>query len=167
MHSSRICLENQSTGMAKLTTNSPFCGIIYQFRSVKNQVNSLDSMMIPRFGLGESILKHSRISPCCSLEPNVVLSARRKCLVYLEGTLWSGIFSAATRDRHFILWKHLASFFLCCPPGTTGGKNEKKKQGVCHTVTLPFTLKSILMQTKNYGNSIISPCIRYNLPQIP
>jgi hypothetical protein len=38
---------------------------------------------------------------------------------------------------------------------------------VCHTVTLPFTLKSILMQTKNYGNSIISPCIRYNLPQIP
>jgi len=33
------------------------------------------------------------------------------------------------------------------------------KQGVCHTVALPLTLKSILMQKKkNYGNSNISPC---------
>jgi hypothetical protein len=33
------------------------------------------------------------------------------------------------------------------------------KQGVCHFVTLPFTLKSILLrQKKNYGNSNISPC---------
>ncbi len=32
------------------------------------------------------------------------------------------------------------------------------QQGVCHTVTLPFTLKSILRQKKNYGNSNISPC---------
>ncbi len=32
------------------------------------------------------------------------------------------------------------------------------KQGVCHTVTLPFTFKSILRQKKNYGNSSISPC---------
>jgi hypothetical protein len=32
------------------------------------------------------------------------------------------------------------------------------KQGVCHTAALPFTLKSILRQKKNYGNSIISPC---------
>jgi hypothetical protein len=30
------------------------------------------------------------------------------------------------------------------------------KQGVCHTVALPFTLKSILKQKKNYGNSKIS-----------
>jgi hypothetical protein len=27
---------------------------------------------------------------------------------------------------------------------------RKGKQGVCHTATLPFTLKSILMQKKNY-----------------
>jgi hypothetical protein len=42
---------------------------------------------------------------------------------------------------------------------------EKKKQGVCHNVTLPFTLKSILRQKKkNYGNSNISPCKNnYNL----
>jgi hypothetical protein len=33
-----------------------------------------------------------------------------------------------------------------------------KKQGVCHTMALPFTLKSILRQKKNYGNSNISPC---------
>jgi len=33
---------------------------------------------------------------------------------------------------------------------------------VCHTVALPFTLKSILRQKKNYGNSnIISPCKKY------
>ncbi len=32
------------------------------------------------------------------------------------------------------------------------------KQGVCHTVALPFTLKSILRQKKNYGNSNISAC---------
>jgi hypothetical protein len=33
------------------------------------------------------------------------------------------------------------------------------KQGVCHTVALPFTFKSILRQKKlNYGNSNISPC---------
>jgi hypothetical protein len=32
------------------------------------------------------------------------------------------------------------------------------QQGVCHTVALPFTLKSILKQKKNYGNSYISPC---------
>ncbi len=32
------------------------------------------------------------------------------------------------------------------------------KQGVCHTVALSFTWKSILMQKKNYGNSNITPC---------
>ncbi len=31
-------------------------------------------------------------------------------------------------------------------------------KGVRHTVALPFTLKSILRQKKNYGNSNISPC---------
>jgi hypothetical protein len=36
------------------------------------------------------------------------------------------------------------------------GKNNK--QGVYHTVALPFTLRSIFMQKKNYGNSNISPC---------
>jgi len=38
----------------------------------------------------------------------------------------------------------------------------RSQQGVCqsvtHTVALPFTLKSILRQKKNYGNSNISPC---------
>jgi hypothetical protein len=33
----------------------------------------------------------------------------------------------------------------------------KKQQGVCHTVALPFTLKSILRQKKNDENSNISP----------
>jgi hypothetical protein len=32
------------------------------------------------------------------------------------------------------------------------------KQGVCHSLVLPLTLKSILRQKKNYGNSNISLC---------
>jgi hypothetical protein len=32
------------------------------------------------------------------------------------------------------------------------------QQGVCHPVALPYTLKSILRQKKNYGNLNISPC---------
>ncbi len=38
------------------------------------------------------------------------------------------------------------------------GKSNQNKQGVCHSVALSFTLKSILRQKKNYGNSNISPC---------
>jgi len=34
---------------------------------------------------------------------------------------------------------------------------QPTKQGVCHTMALPFTLKSILRQKKNYENSNISP----------
>ncbi len=44
--------------------------------------------------------------------------------------------------------------------GGRRGKNEedyKKGEGVCHTVALPFTLKSMLRQKKNYENSNISP----------
>jgi len=32
------------------------------------------------------------------------------------------------------------------------------KQGVSHSLALPFTLQSIIRQKKNYGNSNISPC---------
>jgi hypothetical protein len=41
-------------------------------------------------------------------------------------------------------------------------------RGVCHTMPLPFTLKTILRQKKNYGNSNISPCkniLKKNPPQ--
>jgi hypothetical protein len=34
-------------------------------------------------------------------------------------------------------------------------ETNQPKQGVCQTVALPFTLKSILMKKKNYGNSNI------------
>jgi hypothetical protein len=35
---------------------------------------------------------------------------------------------------------------------------------VCHTIALPFALKIILRQKKNYGNSNISPSMqKYNL----
>jgi hypothetical protein len=34
----------------------------------------------------------------------------------------------------------------------------QNKQGVCHTLALPFTLKVKLRQKTNYENSNISPC---------
>jgi hypothetical protein len=40
------------------------------------------------------------------------------------------------------------------------------KLRVCHTVALPFTLKSISREKKNYENSNISPWKIYNLPEI-
>jgi hypothetical protein len=43
---------------------------------------------------------------------------------------------------------------------------QGKKQGVWHTVALPFTFKSILRQKKNYGNSNISLCKNNNLQKI-
>jgi hypothetical protein len=36
--------------------------------------------------------------------------------------------------------------------------HKQPKQGVYHTVALPFTTKSIFRQKKNYENSNISPC---------
>jgi hypothetical protein len=33
-----------------------------------------------------------------------------------------------------------------------------ERRGVSHCMALPFTLKSILRQKKNYGNSNTSPC---------
>jgi hypothetical protein len=38
---------------------------------------------------------------------------------------------------------------------------------VCDSVALPFTLNNILRQKKNYGNSNISPCKKYNLKKNP
>jgi len=37
---------------------------------------------------------------------------------------------------------------------------------VIHTVALPFTLKSILMQSKHYGNSKYFTMQKHNLPKI-
>jgi hypothetical protein len=48
-------------------------------------------------------------------------------------------------------------FFLLNPPPKCV-VTHCRILGVCHTLALPFTLKSILMRKKNYGNSNISPC---------
>jgi len=42
-----------------------------------------------------------------------------------------------------------------------------EQQGVCHTVAIPFTLKSISRQKKNYGNSKYFTMQKYNLPKTP
>jgi hypothetical protein len=59
-----------------------------------------------------------------------------------------------------LIWQTMRVLY----PFQLPGKNKsvdlftpKIKQGVCHTVALPFTLKSILRQKQNYGNSNISP----------
>ncbi len=45
--------------------------------------------------------------------------------------------------------------------------SQTKTRGVSHTMALPFTLKSILRQKKNYGNSNISPCQNIILKKNP
>ncbi len=56
--------------------------------------------------------------------------------------------------------------FPCHGGGQIGNiLHVKIKQGVCYTMALPFTLKSILRQKKNDGNSNISPC--KNIPNLP
>jgi hypothetical protein len=44
--------------------------------------------------------------------------------------------------------------------------SKPTKQGMCHTVALPFTLKSIFRQKKNYGNLNISPCKNISFKKI-
>jgi hypothetical protein len=41
------------------------------------------------------------------------------------------------------------------------------KQGVCHTMVLPFTLKGVLRQKQDYGNFKYFTMQQYNLPKIP
>jgi hypothetical protein len=43
----------------------------------------------------------------------------------------------------------------------------KIEQGVCHTVPLPFTLKNVLRQTKNYGKLKYFTMQIYNLQKNP
>jgi len=57
-------------------------------------------------------------------------------------------------DWRFLIFKNK----ITLPEDPFPHTPQKKKQGVCHNVALPFTLKSIFRQKKNYGNSNISPC---------
>jgi hypothetical protein len=65
-------------------------------------------------------------------------------------------------SRRNIEERECLEFCAKCKPKSddppTPGTALKRKQGVFHTVALPFTLKSILMQKKNSENSNISPC---------
>ncbi len=62
------------------------------------------------------------------------------------------------------LWREkghqdLGGFFFFFPPFfSKRTKKQTNKKGVCHTLALPFTLKGILRQKKNYENSNTSPC---------
>jgi hypothetical protein len=77
----------------------------------------------------------------------------------------------ALLDQLFQVWVYKYKNNLYC-----GQTNKHKlylycnlygKQGVCHTMALPFTLKSILGQKKNYGNSKFFTMKKYNLQKIP
>jgi hypothetical protein len=59
-----------------------------------------------------------------------------------------------THNLNLPPWKSLLD---CKVQWRLGGRLWFITRGVCHTVALPFTLKSILSQ-KNYGNSNISSC---------
>jgi hypothetical protein len=65
---------------------------------------------------------------------------------------FSARFSIVLRVFQYLIAMNFKSFFLGRSPLVQHHKNEK--QGVYHTVALPFTLKIILRQKKNYGNSI-------------
>jgi len=54
-----------------------------------------------------------------------------------------------------IILHHLGN---CTTKGLGWAIHGNVKQGVCHIVALPFRLKIISRQKKNYGNSKISPC---------
>jgi predicted translin family RNA/ssDNA-binding protein len=45
--------------------------------------------------------------------------------------------------------------------------SENRLHKGCVTLALPFALKKNLKQKKNYGNSNISTCKKYNLPKNP
>jgi len=54
-----------------------------------------------------------------------------------------------------------------CGLGELNMTNKPKQtRGVCDTMALPFTMKSILMQKKNYGNSNDFTMQKYYLPKI-
>jgi hypothetical protein len=58
---------------------------------------------------------------------------------------------------HYVIL-HLFSWQLSPQSHQVSLGKKSKKHRVCHTVALPFTLKSILRQNKNHGFSNISPC---------
>jgi hypothetical protein len=70
-----------------------------------------------------------------------------------------------TLKNHFFTFFYL---LICQRGGQTARSSQKlfflnlsikqNKQGVCQTVAVPFTLKRILRQKRNYGNSNIIPC---------
>jgi hypothetical protein len=57
----------------------------------------------------------------------------------------------------FTLYSISQSFELHCVPYYCVGEAITETRGVSHTMALPFTLKSILRQKKNYKNPNISP----------
>jgi len=63
--------------------------------------------------------------------------------------------------QKYIIIHYLASKFTKTPI------NQRKTREVCRTVALPFTLKSILRQKKNYGNSKYFTMQKYNLQNNP
>jgi uncharacterized protein YgiM (DUF1202 family) len=65
------------------------------------------------------------------------------------------------KKTHKALKEKILSVFRGSLTKVTKGEASyilKEEQGVCHTLALPFTLKSILIQKKNYENSNISRC---------
>ncbi len=84
---------------------------------------------------------------------------------------------ALNENVHNYLFIYLFIYFWGIPTTYPGLNIQRPKfqtlnmvqKGVCHTVALPFTLKSILRQKKNYGKKLkyISPCKNIILKKIP
>jgi hypothetical protein len=55
-----------------------------------------------------------------------------------------------TKPKYQLLFQNVKNSSSIGVSFFTRDQKKKKKQGVCHNVALPFTLKCILRQNKNY-----------------
>jgi hypothetical protein len=68
---------------------------------------------------------------------------------------------------HFCTWIMGTFYEMIWNEGGYGSQGTSNNKGVCHTAALPFTLKSILRQKKNDGNSNTPPSKNIHLQKNP
>jgi hypothetical protein len=124
-----------------------------------NMIAKLDFKLFDNWSLN---VKNMKMNPLCQtfgLEIGVVNWFSSNPTIELMVQMGSKMKALDWIGWHliFLNWKdylrRLQMVDIFWPIGT-----KLEQQGVCYTVALPFTLKSIWRQKKNYGNSNISSC---------
>jgi hypothetical protein len=113
--------------------------------------------LVPPIDQPQSLFAHEQYRSAQTLRkphpPNLVIISHNWSATANESTIlklqpWCHVLTTFAQYFRFHLWHGSAIY----------GDLPMLQQQVCHTVALPFTLKSILRQMKNYENSNISPC---------